>query len=348
MDAFVNALCHEIEIRKNETDEPIQTIYFGGGTPSLLRASHIEKIFFALFDSYTINKTAEITIEANPDDLSVKYIDELATLPFNRMSIGIQSFNDNELQFLSRRHSLQDAITAVNNCQKRGFENISVDLMYGLPKQTMRTWKRSLQYAIDLQIQHISAYHLIYEEQTRIFFLLQAGKIAPLNEAMSIEMFSTLINELEKANFKHYEISNFAKPNYISQHNASYWKGEKYIGLGPSAHSFNGTTRSWNSPSISSYIKSALTHSIDNEKEILSTNDKYNEYILTGLRTMWGVNLNKLKTVFGKARYQYCMANAQKYLDKKLLEITNEDTLSLTREGLFISDGIMSDLMWVD
>lgn len=348
INAFVDALCHEAEIRKDEIHEPIQTIYFGGGTPSQLDVAHLEKIFRTIYNCFNIDTNPEITIEANPDDLSINYIAALAALPFNRISIGIQSFDDNELKFLSRRHSAQAAIAAVKNCQKRGFENISIDLMYGLPRQTMKMWRKNLHNAINLNIQHISAYHLIYEEQTRIFFLLQAGKIAPLNEELSLAMFSTLIEELTKVNFTHYEISNFAKQNFISRHNSSYWKGEKYIGLGPSAHSFDGEARSCNSPSIAGYIFATQQDSLPQEKEYLSMNDKYNEYILTGLRTMWGINLRQIKNSFGNARHQFCMANAQKYIDNGLLAMDESQTLKLTRDGIFISDSIMSDLMWID
>jgi oxygen-independent coproporphyrinogen-3 oxidase len=342
MDMFVKSLCAEARIRKDEIPENIKTIYFGGGTPSQLKQAHFEQIFDTLFIEFSINPDAEITIEANPDDLSIECIQMLSILPFNRLSIGIQSFDDEELKFLSRRHSAQQAIEAVKNAQQAGFNNISIDLMYGLPNQTLDIWQKNLQQAIDLNIQHVSAYHLIYEEDTQMYLLLQAGKINLVNESVSTEMFSILINKLTANGFIHYEISNFGKPNYFSRHNSSYWLGEKYIGLGPAAHSFNGDSRSWNVSSLTQYI-----NTFERVTEKLTIIEKYNEFILTGLRTMWGVDLQKLKNTFGEKFYTFCLKNAQKYIDSQLIEI-KEDTLKLSREGVFISDGIMSDLMWVE
>jgi oxygen-independent coproporphyrinogen-3 oxidase len=342
MDTFVKSLCAEARIRKDEIPENIKTIYFGGGTPSQLKQAHFEQIFDTLFDKFSINPDVEVTIEANPDDLSIEYIQMLSILPFNRLSIGIQSFDDEELKFLSRRHSAQQAIEAVKNAQQAGFNNISIDLMYGLSNQTLDIWQKNLQQTIDLNVQHVSAYHLIYEEDTKMYSLLQAGKINPVDEQTSTEMFSMLINKLIANGFIHYEISNFGKPNYFSRHNSSYWNGEKYTGLGPAAHSFDGGSRSWNVSSLTQYIK-------ENERTIekLSLMEKYNEFILTGLRTMWGINLQKLKNTFGEEFYTFCLKSVQKYIDRQLVEI-KEDTLTLSREGIFISDGIMSDLIWIE
>lgn len=347
IDAFVEAVCAEANIRKLEFSEPIHTIYFGGGTPSRLHQKHFEQIFETLHTVSSIHEHAEITLEANPDDLSPNYIRMLSQLPFNRVSIGIQSFNNDELKFLSRRHSAQQAVDAVKNCKKAGFNNISIDLMYGLPNQTLDIWKNNLRQAIGLNIQHISAYHLIYEEKTRMYSLLQAGKIHPTMEEESEAMFSELIETLTHADFIHYEISNFGKLEYFSRHNSSYWKGKKYIGLGPAAHSFNGDSRSWNVSSLSRYIKVITLGTLERDTEQLTFNQKYNEFILTGLRTTWGIDLRELKKVFGNKFYDFCMENAQKYIDRHLLKIENR-MLKLTREGIFISDGIMSDLMWVE
>lgn len=347
IDAFVEVLCAEARMRAVEFSETIQTVYFGGGTPSRLHQKHFEQIFKTLYAVSSIHENAEITLEANPDDLSPDYIRMLPQLPFNRISIGIQSFNDDELKFLNRRHSAQQAIDAVKNCKKAGFNNISIDMMYGLPNQTLDIWKKDLQQAIDLNIQHISAYHLIYEEKTRMYSLLQAGKIHPVDEEMSTQMFSELIETLTNAGFTHYEISNFGKTGCFSQHNSSYWKGEKYIGLGPAAHSFDGNNRSWNISSLSRYIKNMASKAPERETEHLTLNQKYNEFILTGLRTIWGIDLQQLKIIFGERYSDFCMQNAQKYMDEHLLK-TENGALKLTRDGIFISDGIMSELMWVD
>lgn len=347
MDAFVDALCTEAWIRKDEITEPVKTIYFGGGTPSRLQQEHFEKIFDVLQQHYSIVPEVEITVETNPDDLSEAYVGMLSRLPLNRLSIGIQSFNDEELKFLSRRHSAQQAIDAVRRCQQHGFRNISIDLMYGLPQQTEEIWQHNLTQAIVLDVPHISSYHLIYEEKTRMYRLLQAGRIKPVEEEVSTAMFAMLINCLTSHGYIHYEISAFGKEGYFSQHNSSYWKNKKYLGLGPAAHSFDGDNRILNVPSLMRYIKGVESGVLNRETEQLSFSEKYNEAVLTGLRTMWGLDLTELTNSFGVEFYRYCMQNAQKYLDRNLLKNEN-GRLKLTREGIFISDGIMSDLMWVD
>jgi len=346
IDAFVDALCTEARSRKEEITEPVKTIYFGGGTPSRLHRTHFDRIFETLFTRFSIEPTAEITLEANPDDLSDEYIRMLSHLPVNRLSIGIQNFDDDELKFLSRRHTAQQATDAVKKCQQQGFRNISIDLMYGLPGQTMEIWEQNLDQAIALDIQHVSAYHLIYEEKTRMYSLLKAGKIKPVDETISTAMFSKLIDRLTADSFIHYEISAFGKEGYFSRHNTAYWQNKKYLGLGPAAHSFDGDNRSWNVASLNRYIKNIESGSPERETEQLKQHEKYNEFILTGLRTMWGVDLTELKERFGEQLFQFCMENAQKYMDENLLT-TEAQIMKLTREGIFISDGIMTDLMWV-
>ncbi|MDO5665491.1 MAG: radical SAM family heme chaperone HemW [Bacteroidia bacterium] len=347
INAFVSALCKEIQLRKNEVSESVKSVYLGGGTPSRLSKQHLEQIFETLNTEFSIDNNAEITLEANPDDLSPEYIQILSQSPLNRISIGIQSFEDDELKFLSRRHSSQQAIDAVKNCQQAGFHNISIDLIYGLPRQTLEIWEKNLKKACELNIQHISAYHLIYEEKTKLYSLLQKGRVQPVNDDTSTEMFSMLINMLTKNGFEHYEISNFAKNGLYSKHNTSYWQNERYIGLAPSAHSYDGENRSWNIASIKKYITSVQSGKLLQETEHLTLSKKYNEFILTGLRTMWGVDLQQLKSIFGEKYYDFCIKNAQKYINKRLLTIKN-NSLILTREGIFISDGIMSELMFID
>lgn len=346
MQAFVNALCAEMRLRRGEIGSSVQTVYFGGGTPSRLHRAHFEQIFDALFGEFSVDAAAEITLEANPDDLSAEYIQMLAALPFNRVSIGIQSFDDHELRFLSRRHSAQQAADAVRNCQKAGFANISIDLMYGLPNQTMDIWRNNLRKAVELDIQHISAYHLIYEEKTKLHALLRQHKIQPVSDELSTDMFSALIHTLAQHGFEHYEISNFARNRLYSNHNTSYWKNVPYIGFGPAAHSFDGGNRSWNAASLTRYIRGAQSGKFERETEHLSLHQKYNEFILTGLRTVWGVNLEELKSRFGTQLHDFCVENARKFIAQRLLTFDGH-MLKLTREGIFISDGIMSEMMWV-
>ncbi len=346
IEAFADSLCKEIKFRKDKIHEPVKTVYFGGGTPSRLSEQHFENIFNYLFSNFKIDPAAEITVEANPDDLSSEYIQMLSHLPVNRLSIGIQSFDDGELKFLSRRHTASQAINAVKRCQMHGFNNISIDLMYGLPGQTTKIWEQNLKQATSLDIQHLSAYHLIYEEKTRMYSMLKAGKIHPVDEEVSTAMFSMLIDWMKQHNFIHYEISAFAKEGYFSRHNTSYWKGNKYIGLGPAAHSFDGENRSWNVASLNLYINGIESGVPERNSEHLSLNEKYNEFILTGLRTMWGIDMVELRLLFGNKLYSYCIENAEKYVSKKLLSVEGYN-MKLTREGIFISDGIMSDLMSV-
>lgn len=347
IDKFVEAICAESALRKDEIqEEEVKTIYFGGGTPSRLSTNHFKKIFEALYLNYKIDSKAEITVEANPDDLSDEYLKTLSQLPVNRLSIGIQSFNDEELKFLSRRHSAQQAISSVKTAQSHGFNNISVDLMYGLPDQTEEIWKDNLEQMTNLGVQHLSAYHLIYEEKTRMYNMLKTGKIKPVDEELSTTMFSMLIDWMKRHDFIQYEISAFGKEGYFSQHNTSYWKNRKYLGLGPAAHSYNGYDRSWNISSLHRYIKGVESGNLEREAEHLSINEKYNEFILTGLRTMWGIDLSDMINIFGEDMYNYCIENAQPYINAGKL-IIQENTLKLTQKGIFISDGIMSDLMRV-
>ena len=343
---FTEALCTEVALRKSEVTEPVKTVYFGGGTPSRLDKQAFGEIFETLFSHFPIEEDAEITLEANPDDLSEEYAHLLRELPFNRISMGIQSFDDGELKFLSRRHSARQAIRAVELCRQAGFENISVDLMYGLPGQTPEMWEKNLRQACELDVRHISAYHLIYEKRTRLHALLRKGSVRPVTDEASTEMFSMLIDTLAQNGFEHYEISNFAKGKKYSIHNTAYWKNEKYLGLGPSAHSYDGENRSWNVASLKKYITATRSGKLLRETEKLTFAQKYNEFILTGLRTMWGVDLNLLKEKFGQELFDYCLQNARKFIREGLL-VSKDNSLVLTREGIFISDGIMSELMRV-
>lgn len=343
---YVDAVCKEIELRKDYLhNESIKTIYFGGGTPSQLSPEQIEKIMAQLGRFYDLSSCEEVTLEANPDDLTDEFLSRLlALVPFNRISMGVQSFDDDDLRFLNRRHSAAQAKEAVALCRKHGITNISIDLIYGLPDQTLEKWERNIQEAISLGTPHLSAYHLIYEEGTPLYKLWEKGKVKQADEELSVEMFKMLIDELEKAGIEQYEISNFAKYGAYSKHNTSYWQSTPYLGLGPSAHSFDGTNREWNVASIKQYIESINANTVNREVEELDTRTRYNDYILTGLRIKWGIELDYITSHFGADYLSYCLEQAEPFLKEGLL-VRDNNTIKLSRDGIFISDGIMSDLM---
>ncbi len=345
---YVHALCNELELRRHYIgEEKVRTVYFGGGTPTQLNEECFKELFQCIERNYDISACQEITIEANPDDLSEAYIKMLRQFPFNRISIGIQTFHEEKLKALHRRHTALQAIEAVRHCQEAGFHNISIDLIYGLPDETTEQWQEDLKQAIELGVQHISAYHLIYEEGTELWQLQQRHLIEEVSEEVSLSLFTTLIDTLTQAGFEHYEISNFCLPDYHSRHNSSYWTGEKYIGCGPSAHSYDGTSRQWNIASLEEYIQQINKGILPFEKEELDRHTQYNDRIITSLRTTWGLSLPALRHDFGDELYHYCLQNAAPFLQQGTLQI-NDDTLRLTRQGIFISDGIMSSLLWVE
>ena len=344
---YLSAVIRELELRKDYLEgEPVETIYFGGGTPSQLQAADFSRIFEAIHRLFDVSHCVEITLEANPDDMTPGYVAGLQTLPFNRVSMGVQSFKEEDLRFLNRRHNREQALLAVDLCKKNGLENISVDLIYGLPGQTLEEWKQNLDTVIRLDIPHISAYHLIYEEGTALYKLKEAGKIIPVDEDLSVALFTSLIDQLTANGYLHYEISNFARPGMLSRHNSSYWIGKKYLGIGPSAHSYNGQNRQWNISSLPGYLQAIDKGVPDIEIENLDINTRYNDFIITGLRTMWGIKFNEIQQQFGKDKLIYCQKQAAPYLKQGLL-IEKDDTLTLSRNGIFISDSIMSDLLWV-
>lgn len=346
--AYIRALCHELTDRKDYLKgEPIETIYLGGGTPSQLAKEDFEAIFSHIYKVYKVTPNAEITLEANPDDLTSEYISMLRTFPFNRISMGIQTFQETTLKQLQRRHTADQAIRAFQGCRTAGFQNISIDLMYGLPGETLTSWKKDLKQALSLHPEHISAYHLIYEEGTPLWKLREQHKVEEADEDLSVSLFGTLIDELTTAGYEHYEISNFCRPGKYSRHNTSYWKGIPYLGCGPSAHSFNGTTREWNVSSIDLYIKGIEGDRRNFETENLDQTTRYNEFIITTIRTVWGTPIEKLKQEFGNELWEYCRKMSAPYLENGKLEM-HEGALRLTREGIFISDSIMSDLLWVN
>lgn len=344
---YVQALCKELEIRKTYLQgEEIETIYLGGGTPSQLSQQELEEIFSYIYKVYDVKKDAEITLEANPDDLTTTYVSMLHQLPINRLSIGIQTFQEERLKLLHRRHTAQQAIEAFQRCRDTGFHNISIDLMYGLPGETLEAWELDLQQAIDLHPEHISAYHLIYEEGTTLWQLREQHQVEEVDEDLSVAFFSTLIDKLTQAGYQHYEISNFCQPGLHSRHNSSYWTGKKYMGCGPSAHSFNGHSRQWNVDSLEKYMNSIRENKLDYEIEELDLYTRYNDFVITSIRTCWGLPLLRLHSEYGEELYSYCLRMAKPHIAKGVLEIT-DNRLKLTRKGIFTSDGIMSDLLWV-
>lgn len=344
---YVNVLCQELEMRKDYLEgEKIETIYLGGGTPSQLTHEELKEIFAYIYKVYNVEETAEITLEANPDDLTLEYVKMLRQFPINRLSMGIQTFQEDTLKLLHRRHTANQATEAFRRCREAGFQNISIDLMYGLPGETLEIWKQDLQQAIMLHPEHISAYHLIYEKGTPLWNLREQHHVEEANEDLSVTLFSTLIDELINAGYQHYEISNFCLQGFHSRHNSSYWTGKKYLGCGPSAHSYNGLSRQWNVASLDQYLEGITSGKPIFELEKLDLYTRYNDFVITSIRTCWGMPLSRLQSEYGEELYRYCLRMAKPHLKQGVLEI-EKDTLKLTKEGIFISDGIMSDLLWV-
>lgn len=345
---YIDAVCKELTMRRDYLQgEAVRTVYFGGGTPSQLEEEDFRLVFDTLSDIYGLDACEEITLEANPDDLTEDYVTILRRLPFNRISMGIQTFNDATLRLLNRRHNALQAIEAVSRCRRHGFHNISIDLIYGLPGETDERWERDLQQAVALDVEHISAYHLTYEEGTPLHQMLQDHQVNEVDEDSSVRFFTTLMDILSAAGYEHYEISNFCKPSLHSRHNTSYWQGIPYLGCGPSAHSFDGHSREWNIASLEKYISAIGEKKRSYEKEELSLTTCYNEYIMTSLRTRRGIDLPTLTTRFGQTLSDYCTSMAVPYLKSGKLE-QQDNRLRLTRKGIFVSDGIISDLMFVE
>jgi oxygen-independent coproporphyrinogen III oxidase len=344
---FISALENEIVQRKYYLEnEPVETIYFGGGTPSVLNGSELTEILKMLHQHFYVSSTAEITFEANPEDLSVEYLHEIYHAGVRRLSIGIQSFQNEFLKKMNRRHDAAQAIMAVENAAKTGFNDISVDLIYGLPELTSDQWKADLNRVFQLPVQHLSAYHLTYHEGTPFYTWIKKGTLKALKEEESILQFQMLIQMAHENGFEQYEISNFAKDQKYSKHNSSYWTGVKYLGLGPSAHSFNGVSRSWNVSHIESYIKAVEAGISYSETEILTENNKYNEYVLTHIRTKWGVSADEIKTGFGTDKVAWFQQNIEKYIKMGMVK-HGGGIYTLTEKGWFVSDDIMANLMFI-
>ena len=345
--SFVAALLMEIELRKSVFEnQSIESIYLGGGTPSLLNASELTLIFEKLASSFSISPDAEITLEANPDDLTFEKIQELKTTPVNRLSIGIQSFRDADLKFMNRAHTSSEALSSINMCKEAGFTNLTIDLIYGTPGMDENAWLENLQIAFKLNIPHISSYALTVEEKTALHYQILANKTPELDEQQSALQFEILMAEMKNNGYEQYEISNFCKPNSYSRHNSSYWKKDNYLGLGPSAHSFLGDKRLWNVSNNGKYIKSLEMGTLPLQEECLTVRDRYNEYVMTSLRTKWGCSLQVIETDFSLEFANYFKEEIQSYVVQGYVNLDME-VYYLTESGKLLADRIASDLFKV-
>ena len=346
-DDMVSCIIKEIKLRKNELNNAtIETIYFGGGTPSTLSMSEINKIIDAVYQCHSVVLSPEITLEANPDDLSKEKIIEISQSKINRLSIGIQSFFEHDLQLMNRAHSSIEAKICLDFANQY-FDNISIDLIYGIPDLSNEQWIENIKTAFSFGIPHISSYALTVEPKTALASFIQKGIIKNVDDEKAQEQFYVLKEILEENQFIHYETSNFGKEGFFSKNNTAYWLGKSYLGVGPSAHSFDGNQRSWNVRNNAKYIKAIQENSLPIEREILSTTDKYNEYIMTGLRTIWGVSIDNVKKNFGEKYASYLAIQSQKHIEDELL-IFEKGNLKTTKKGLFLSDGIASDLFMLN
>ncbi len=380
-DEMVLALAKEIQMRKNELldcarsdkDEVVETIYFGGGTPSVLQIADLRFLISEVYKNYKVSENPEITLEANPDDLTSNFshraqsrcdsgensiFEEYKSIGINRLSIGIQSFFEDDLLMMNRAHNSAEARKCLEEATKY-FDNISLDLIYGIPGMSNEKWKQNIETALSFGIPHISSYALTVEPKTALYKLIQTEKIAKPKDEVAEEHFQILVETLEANGFIHYELSNFGKEGYFSKNNSAYWLGKKYIGIGPSAHSYDGVSRSWNVSNNSIYLKSLEENKLPSEIEILSKTDRYNEYIMTGLRTIWGVSLDRILDEFGSEYLEYLNKQTEKFIKNNLLEIVTssdsafgrnciEKILRTTKKGKFLTDGIASDLFLVN
>jgi oxygen-independent coproporphyrinogen-3 oxidase len=343
---LVNALCTELVLRKNELDGNVETIYFGGGTPSLLSSEELQQIFETIYSNFKVSENPEITLEANPDDLSKEQIHKFTNSQINRLSIGIQSFFEEDLKLMNRAHNASEALESIKEA-KQYFENISIDLIYGIPGMSSERWKKNLEIVLSLDVPHLSCYALTVEPKTALKKFIEKGIVPPVDEEAAKQHYEILLSETEKAGLENYEFSNFGKPGFHSRNNTAYWEGKPYLGIGPSAHSYDGKFRSWNIANNTKYIKSIEAGELPSEKELLSKQDKYNEYIMTGLRTKKGVSLGKVESEFGKKYSEYLLKQAENLLKNNLLILENE-TLKISKKGKFLSDGIAADLFLVN
>ena len=345
--SFVDALLTEIELRKSVFDQQtINSIYFGGGTPSLLSEEDLNRIFATLFTSFSVSPLAEITLEANPDDLSLEKIKVLKNTPINRLSIGIQSFRDEDLRFMKRAHNAKEALSSIKNCKQAGFTNLTIDLIYGTPGMDSSAWLENLNIAFDLDIPHISSYALTVEPNTELHHQILHQKVSNVDENQSAAQFELLTSQMKRNGYEQYEISNFCKPGAYSKHNSSYWKKDMYLGLGPSAHSFYDNKRLWNVSNNTKYVKSLAQNLLPLQEEVLSLEDRYNEYVMTSLRTKWGCSIAEIETNFSSELAAYFRNEIELYVSTQNVLVKNE-VYYLSEKGKLLADKIASDLFKV-
>jgi len=336
----------EIAIKKDDLKEPISTIYFGGGTPSLLENGELKLLIEAIHQNYTVLKNVEFTLECNPDDLTKQKLVEIKNAGVNRLSIGVQSFFDDDLQFFNRAHAANEAENAILLSQDAGFDNITIDLIYGTPTLTQQKWEYNLEKVAKLNVPHLSAYSLTIEPKTAINHQVRTKKIQLLPEEDVVLQFNMLMDFTSKIGMTHYEISNFAKEGFLSQHNSNYWRGEEYLGIGPSAHSFVGNKRLWNVSNNPKYINAIENNTLFFEEETIDENTAYNEYILTRLRTIWGININELSNQFNSNLIHHFSKEIEPFIKNEYVQ-QKDNVLTLTKKGIFIADKISSDLFFI-
>ncbi|MGV0997028.1 radical SAM family heme chaperone HemW [Empedobacter falsenii] len=344
---LIQAINKELEIRKDEISAPLETIYFGGGTPSILSEIELESIFETIYKNYSTKNLKEITLEANPDDLNKEKLNFLKSTPINRFSIGVQSFFEEDLKLMNRAHNAQEAETSIKLAQDFGFENITIDLIYGSTTTTNEMWKQNLQKAIELNVPHISSYALTVEEKTILNHQIKKGITKPVDEDRQNEQFQLLVDTLTSNDFIQYEISNFGKEEYFSLHNSNYWKGIHYLGIGPSAHSYNGKTRAWNIANNSKYIQAINENNLPQEIEVLNEVEKFNEMIMIGLRTIYGIDLNRINSEFSQPLVNSFHQELNQLINENLVE-KKENKIILKPEAKFFADGIASRLFYIN
>lgn len=346
MEQYVHSLLCEARLRHGEIEgQAIRTLYLGGGTPSLLPINLMKELVEGLNTIFDLSHVEELTIEVNPDDITTSYITALRSMGVNRVSMGVQSFNDSELQAINRRHSAQQAIDAVKAIKDGGIGNVSIDLIYGLPGQSLDSWQRNVERAIELDVRHISAYCLSYEHGTRLWVMREQGKVQEASDEMCIDMYNLLVKRLKEAGFEHYEISNFALPGYRSRHNSSYWNFTPYIGLGAAAHSYDGTVRRYNPASIKEYNEKLSDCIPAYHEESLDERERYDEEVMLRLRTSDGLDTDLIKQHYGLKAYDALLIKAKSFIDQGLLR-KDRGSLILTNDGVMLSDNIISNLMW--
>lgn len=342
-ESFLTALLKEIDLRKDFLSEPVSTIYFGGGTPSILPSANIKDILFALSQTFKVEDGAEITLEANPDDITAEKLNEWKKIGINRLSIGIQSFFEEDLKWMNRAHNAQQAIKCIELAHDAGFYNLTIDLIYGTPTLSDENWRKNVDKAISLQIPHLSCYALTVEPTTALEKLIKQNKMPDVDTEKQARHFELLMQWTKQARYEHYEISNFAKPGFRSKHNSSYWQGKHYLGLGPSAHSFNGYSRQWNVSNNALYIQSISKDTVPSEEELLTKEQQLNEYIMTSLRTIEGLSIRRVLEEFGTDKSELILKTAQSHLNQNLLDL-KDNHLTTTLKGKLLADGIAADL----